>query len=524
MICLNEKQKIILKHYHEGKTQRAISRETGISRKTIRSYIKRYEEKRAALAENNDPEANNELISSIVEKPKYDSSSREKLKLNKEVIDEIKHHLEENEKKRAIGRHKQQKKKIDIYEALQKKGYDIGYTTVCNTVRHLDKETKEAYIKQEYGPGEVCEFDWTEVKLTIAGQKMSLQMAAFTDASGNYRDADLFRNQKTESFLEAHADFFENIQGVYHQMVYDNTRVVVKRFVGPTEKEPTEELIKLSMYYGFKFRFCNNNAGWEKPHVERSIEYIRRKAFSRRDEFSSIEEAQEHLKEVLQELNSKKQPHNNNKSAREILEKEREHLLPVPPRYDTARTTEARVDKFSTICVDSCHYSVPELYVGDFVLAKVYTSKIVCYHNSEKIAEHKRKYGFKKWSIDIKHYQKTLKKKPGALAGSVALKQVEPELQKIYHQYYTGREKEFIYLIELIGEKSWEEVKAAISSLEKLPSVDISTDKVKAICNRKEDHLVKNDEITEARSREMLSIYDTFLSPQNKTSEGVEIL
>ena len=41
MITLLDKQKIILKHYHEGKSQRAIQRETGISRKTIRKYIKK---------------------------------------------------------------------------------------------------------------------------------------------------------------------------------------------------------------------------------------------------------------------------------------------------------------------------------------------------------------------------------------------------------------------------------------------------------------------------------------------------
>lgn len=53
-------------------------------------------------------------------------------------------------------------------------------------------------------------------------------------------------------------------------------KVAVKRFVGRQEKEPTEALLKLSTYYGFAFRFCNGN---EKGHVERSVEYIRRKAF-----------------------------------------------------------------------------------------------------------------------------------------------------------------------------------------------------------------------------------------------------
>ncbi|WP_205842150.1 helix-turn-helix domain-containing protein [Natranaerobius trueperi] len=42
MITLKDKQAIILKHYHDGKSQSAIHRETGIDRKTVRKYIKEY--------------------------------------------------------------------------------------------------------------------------------------------------------------------------------------------------------------------------------------------------------------------------------------------------------------------------------------------------------------------------------------------------------------------------------------------------------------------------------------------------
>ena len=59
-------------------------------------------------------------------------------------------------------------------------------------------------------------------------------------------------------------------------------RLVIKKFVGRNEKEPTEALLKLSLYYRFNFRFCNVRSGNEKGHVERSVEVIRRKAFSKK--------------------------------------------------------------------------------------------------------------------------------------------------------------------------------------------------------------------------------------------------
>ncbi|WP_427339587.1 hypothetical protein [Caloranaerobacter sp. DY30410] len=50
---------------------------------------------------------------------------------------------------------------------------------------------------------------------------------------------------------------------------------------------------------GFRHRFCNARSGNEKGYVERGVEYIRRKVFSREEAFGSIEEANKYLQERL---------------------------------------------------------------------------------------------------------------------------------------------------------------------------------------------------------------------------------
>ncbi len=164
MINLKTKQEIVFMHIRDGKSQREISRITGRDRKTIRKYIKEYEENRKYLVEYKgvDPE---EIISSIAEKPKYDTSNRQKKKLTDNVVERIKFYLDENEKRVAMGIRKQARKKIDIYEALVEEGIDIGYTTVCQAISKILNESKEAFIRGEYKPGDTCEFDWGEVKL-----------------------------------------------------------------------------------------------------------------------------------------------------------------------------------------------------------------------------------------------------------------------------------------------------------------------------------------------------------------------
>jgi len=522
MIRLIDKQKIIISYYREGKTQRQIKRETGVNRKTIRKYIREYEEKKNILIGSKDGD-NAELIADIVEKPKYDTSSRNKVKLTDEIISRIKFYLKENEEKRATGRSKQQKKKIDIAEALKGEGFDISYSTVCNTITSIDRRQKEAYIRQEYGPGESCEFDWGELKLIISGKLKIFQMSVFTTAKGDYRFGDIYHSQKTECFLDTHANFFSQIGGSYKEMVYDNTRVAVAKFVSRGEKEPTEALLKLSLYYGFKFRFCNNYRGNEKGHAERSVEYIRRRIFSKKDEFESIEEARLYFKEELKKLNSRGQVLNSGKSALDMLALERGHLLPQMPRYDTARTAEPRADKYSTIAVDSCHYSVPDSLVGQFIFTKVYPDRIICYYDTKEVARHKRAYGKHQWFVDVSHYIKTLKLKPGALKRSVAFSQIKPDLKSIYQKYYKGREKSFIELLELISCEGMEKINDAIKTLVKIDPNGIGTEKIKTIVQRNSivPEGIKSTDIsdTEISSKELTCELDRILNGESITSE-----
>ena len=186
------KQKIIIK-FLNGDGQRKIAKELHVSRNTIRKYVNEYNAKKQDLLNNNILINKNEIIDDIVSEPTYDSSNRTRRKITDECIEVIRMCLIENKKKRATGKSKQQLKATDIYELLINKGYDISYPSVSNIVRSLKDTLNEAYIKQEYSLGNICEFDWGEVKLNINNKGFKkYQIAVFTTAYGNYRFAVLF--------------------------------------------------------------------------------------------------------------------------------------------------------------------------------------------------------------------------------------------------------------------------------------------------------------------------------------------
>ena len=512
VINLKDKQKIILEAILEGKTQRQIARDMKISRTTVAKYIKNYEASKSKLSECDDIKLKEDIISP----PKYNSAARTKVKLTDEIIEQIASYLKENEEKRATGRAKQQKKKIDILEALHEKGHDIGYTTVCSAVNDIEAKKKEAFIRQHYSWGDCSEFDWGHVKLIIAGKPKTVHMGAFTTAKGNWRYADIFYSQKMENFLYLHAEFFESAGGVYREIVYDNLKSAVAKFVGKNFKKPTDDLLKLSIYYNFNFRFCNCGAGNEKGRIERSVEYIRRRVFSKRDSFSSIDEARQYLRQELIKLNLKGQILENGRSGQSMLEEEKSYLLPLPPKYDTARICERRIGKYSCFELDTCFYSVPDAYVGQFVFVKAYPQEIIAYYGQEEIAAHKRRFGQFEWSIKIEHYRKTFLKKPGALANSLALMQAAPELKEIYTSYYIGSEKDFIELLEVVAENGLDKVRLAIEKLASINCLSINTDKIKLLVQRDEAKIVsttcqKDDQI-KSYSRQIAKNYAQLLN------------
>jgi transposase/predicted transcriptional regulator len=485
------KQEIVIGSYRSGKSGRQISRELGISRKTVSKYIEEYEQHQRC-SEN--PETS--LTSYLCKPVEYKSAERPKIRLTQEVESMICELLDKNEEKHELGLKKQKLKNLDIMEILHERGVEIGYTTVCNYIRSRQGKTpvdNEAFIRQQYKPGSVCEFDWGEIKLFIDGHLHRFQLAVFTSAYGNYRYAIIYNRQDTLSFMDSHVRFFSHTGGVYHQMVYDNMRVAVAKFVGKYEKEPTKALLQLKGHYQFSHRFCNAHRGNEKGHVERSVEYVRRKAFGLKSAFCNLEEAEKHLELTLNKLNQNKQQLTGH-SAMELFSEERKALWPFRGDLACSDSVQLRVDKYATVSYCTNRYSVSEKLVGCFVDVNIFSNKIVIFHQNNSIASHHRDFGKHQWIISIEHYLDTLRQKPGALNGSVALES-SPYLKALYRGYYTQSPRDFIDLLHYCRENkiSAEKLEDTVYRLVNQSPQSVTTEKLTAILGNKPRENVRMD-------------------------------
>lgn len=500
---MNTKQEIILRYYRENQSQRKISRDLGINRRTVKKYLKEYDSDKASIKQGSS------LSGSILSPPKYNSSGRKRRKLTEEIREEVEKYLAKNKEKIANGKRKQVLKKIDIWEALRSSGFDIGYTTICNYIRAQSGKS-ETYIRQSYKAGVVCEFDWGEVKLTVGGIKRVYQLAVFTLAWSSYRFAVLYQRQDTQSFQQSHVAFFHHLGGVPQELVYDNMRVAVRRFVGRVAKEATNGLLSMSMYYQYGFRFCNAGKGNEKGHVERSVEYIRRKAFGHQDEFLDERLANAHLLKILAKLNAKI-PYSKNQSAATLLKTEQEHFGICPAvAMECARWENFRVDKYATICVQTNHYSVPEIFIGKLVEVKVYADKLDIYYKGQALWSHQRRPTKFKWYLYLGHYLETLSRKPGALKGAQALEQASFDLKSIYIKYFKDQPRQFIELLHYQRAEALSllQIQAAIDKLLRLGTREITLDKIKVSLENApvKERIIPNGEIEQLAKAQLAQL------------------
>ena len=108
----------------------------------------------------------------------------------------------------------------------------------------------------------------------------------------------------------------------------------------------------------------------------------------------------------------------------EALARERPLLRPLPAEpFEVSEPSSVRVDSKALVCVRQNRYSVPVSLAGHRVLARVGAREITIVNDGKVVARHERLSERYAISARLDHYLELLARKPGALAGSLALHQ-----------------------------------------------------------------------------------------------------
>ena len=371
----------------EGKSQRAMAREFGLSRETVRKMLQ------------------------YAVPPGYQRQQpikRPKLGPWLGVIDAI---LNDDKQRPPKQRHTSKR----IFERLKEEhGFTGGYTIVKDYVRTATLRGQEMFVPLMHPAGE-AQVDFGEALVVIAGveQKAHYLVRDLPQSDDCFVAA--FPAETTEAFLEGHVRAFAHFGGVPTRILYDNTRIAVAKILGGEERQRTRAFSELQSYYLFADKFGRPAKGNDKGKVEGLVGYARRNFMVPIPRVSSWQELNAHLEQQCQKRRERRL-RGHSETIGERFERDRAALLPLPAApYEACEKISTRVSSLSLVRYRSNDYSVPTQYGHRQVWVKGYVHEVVIASGSEVIARHERNYEREVVVFDPLHYLALLEQKTRAL-------------------------------------------------------------------------------------------------------------
>ena len=310
-------------HSRGKKSEREIARITGLSRNTVGKWLKE----------------------SVGEPPKYRRVS---------VPGKLAPFVETVKQALEADAHRPKRERRTA-KALQKEiaaaGYAGGYTRLTDFIRdwRLQRDGAglgKAFVPLAFEMGEAFQFDWSEEGLVIGGIYRRLQVSHMKLCASRAFWLVAYPSQSHEMLFDAHTKSFAALGGVACRGIYDNMKTAVDKVNKGKGRVVNARFAVMCAHYLFEAEFCNVASGWEKGVVEKNVQDSRRRIWieAGKRKWRSLGELNAWLAERCRELwNEVRHPEHKQFSVAEMLELEREHLMPMPTPFDGYVEEPARV-------------------------------------------------------------------------------------------------------------------------------------------------------------------------------------
>ncbi len=235
---LSMEMRVLAKH---GKGVREIAREVGVSRNTVRRYLR-------------DPDA-----------VRYKARPLRPAKL-----DPYKSYIEERLAAASPDRIPA-KVLLDEIRAL---GYAGGYTMVKAFVASLRPPPKlDPVVRFETAPGAQMQADWATIRR--GRNRLSVFVATLGWSRAAY--VEFVTDERVETLMACHEHAFLAFGGAPREVLYDNMKTVVidRNAYGPGKHRFHAGFADFAGHWGFRPRLCRPYRARTKGKVERFIRYLR---------------------------------------------------------------------------------------------------------------------------------------------------------------------------------------------------------------------------------------------------------
>lgn len=373
--------KILTLYYSEKRSMESISRELGINRKTVIRVVQR----RSVL---------------LVPRTRDRSSHLDPFK------EMIRAHLRKDIKITGTA----------ILNYLRGQGYSGGITVLRDFLleeRGRMLRPREAFLRLEFGPGEVAQVDWGEFG-DVFGDGVKIHCFAMVMAYSRMIYVEFTRSEKFEEFIRCHEHAFRFFNGVARECWYDNLTSAVSDRMGGLIRFNARFMAYMS-HHGVRPHACNVASGNEKGRVEDLIKYIRMNFWGGRT-FTDFDDLTKQFMVWRDQIANSREHRTTRRVVRLLFEsEEKTKLIPLNPvPYDTDEIFSRNVTSDFHLQYETNRYSVPWTLVGMTVTVRVNSRELKVYYNEKFICSHARSYLKNKVFTTEVHRTGLLARKPGA--------------------------------------------------------------------------------------------------------------
>ena len=411
MIQVGMLAKIRRMRFREGLPIREIVRRTGLSRNTVKEWLRR---------------------ASVVE-PKYPA------RVSPSKLDPYVQTLA-GWLKTDQHRNKRERRTVKaMYEDLQLQGYTGRYGRIAAYARRWRGEQAEAgkggaFVPLKFQVGEAFQFDWSTEYAFVGGLRRRIELAHIKLCASRAFWLVAYYSQAHEMLFDAHTRAFAAFGGVPRRGIYDNMKTAVDKVLAGKQRMVNARFEAMTGYYLFEPEFCNVASGWEKGVVEKNVQDRRRGLWRHVAEqrWPSLEALNESLAErcrqTWQDLKHAEWPE---MTVADVLQDEQTKLMPIPQPFDGYVEFPARVSSTSLIHLQRNRYSVPTEYANQVVSVRLYPDVIEVVADGIKVAKHLRSFEREQTFYDWQHYIGLVGKKPGALRNGAPFETMPEPLRKL---------------------------------------------------------------------------------------------
>ena len=427
---------------------REIARRTGLSRNTIRKYLK------AGTVE---PRF------SVPERPSKLDPFADKLAAWLKT---------ETSKSR-----KQRRPLTQLHADLVALGFTGSYNRVAAFAREWRAERQReqqttgrgTFVPLTFRPGEAFQFDWSEDYAVIGGERTKLQVAHIKLAHSRAFLVRAYLLQTHEMLFDAHWHGFRVFGGVPERGIYDNMRTAVDRIGRGKERQINMRFLAMANHYVFEPEFCNPASGWEKGQVEKNVQDARPRLWQPIPNFPDLAALNAWLEQRCLEL-WREIPHGRLAgSLADVWAEEQPALMPVPPAFDGFVEQSKRVSPTCLISFERNRYSVPASFANRPVSLRVYPDRLVVAAEGQVLCEHERliqrSHHLPPRTIyDWRHYLTVIQRKPGALRNGAPFAELPSGFRRLQDQMLRrpGGDREMVDILALVLQHDEQAVLAAV--------------------------------------------------------------